>query len=106
VQAIFDKRCTLCHDAAKKGIPADPSLPLTSDKSYATLVGKPAHEACGGTLVVPGDPDQSYLIRKLSDDMPCSGSRMPRAYEVGPAVYLTDAQLMTVRSWIAAGAHP
>ncbi len=104
VQAIFDARCILCHDARKLGIPADPGVPLTSDKSYDTLVGKAGQEPCGGLLVVPGNPTASYLYQKVTSDTPCSGERMPRPFEIGPRVDLSAADVATIRTWIAAGA--
>ena len=59
-------------------------------------------ESCGGTLVVPGDPDASYLYQKLSSDHPCSGIRMPRG-EFGSEP-LADCVTALVRAWIVAGA--
>jgi hypothetical protein len=106
VQAIFDDRCVLCHDSMKFGIPAYPQLSLTAGNANAALVNQQAHEVCGGTLVVPGNPDQSYLIHKLSGVTPCEGGRMPRAYEVGTAPPLTVEQMATLRSWISDGAKP
>ena len=106
VQAIFDGRCVLCHDSTKFGIPAYPQLSLTAGNANAALVSQQAHEVCGGTLVVPGNPDQSYLIHKLSDATPCEGGRMPRAYEIGTVPPLTVEQMATIRSWISDGAKP
>lgn len=104
VQAIFDARCVLCHDASKLGLPSFPGLPLTTGASRAALVNQAASETCGGTLVVPGNPNQSYLIQKLTDATPCSGAPMPRPFEVGPQNPLTADQIGTITSWIAAGA--
>jgi hypothetical protein len=104
VQAIFDAHCTTCHDATKTGLPANPTLPLTADVSYATLVGIPAMETCGGTRVVPGDSADSYLYHKVADVTPCSGSRMPRPFEVGPILPLSAADIATIKDWIDEGA--
>ena len=106
VQAVFDARCTNCHAATALGLPGYAALPLTSDFSYKNLVNKPANEACGGTLVVPGKPDQSYLWQKLTSDAPCSGSHMPAKFEVMPAPPLTTDQLAAIEAWIASGALP
>jgi len=106
VQAIFDDRCVLCHDSKKSGIPAYPQLSLTVGNARAALVNQQGLEVCGGTLVVPGDPDQSYLVHKLNDATPCEGAHMPRAYEIGTAPPLTVEQMTTIRSWIGAGAMP
>lgn len=104
LQAIFDEHCVLCHDASKQGLPSYPALPLTTGASHDALVGKSAHESCGGTLVVPGKPEQSYLYHKLTDTTPCEGEHMPRPFERGPMLSLDSSELATVRAWIEAGA--
>ncbi len=106
VQTVFDARCTNCHSVTALGLPGYAALPLTSDVSFKTLVGKPSTEYCGGTLVVPGKPDESYLWIKLTSDTPCSGNRMPAKFEMMPAVPLTAEQLTAVHDWIAGGAKP
>jgi hypothetical protein len=97
IQQIFDDNCTTCHIAGD-------IVDLSQGHSYADLVGQPsvAPETCGGTLVVPGQPDASYLYQKLTNDTPCYGSRMPRT-EFG-ASPLPDCVTNVVRAWIAAGA--
>jgi len=97
VQQIFDNECVSCHTQG-----AD--LDLTSAVAWGDLLGVPAPvtESCGGTLVVAGDPDASYLVQKISTDQPCSGMRMPRT-EFGPAP-LPDCVIALVRNWIATGA--
>jgi cytochrome c5 len=104
VQAIFDERCILCHDATKTGLPSYPALSLTAGDSYRALINKPALETCGATYVVPGQPDQSYIFHKVGDPVPCSGVRMPAPFEIGIMVPLTADQIATIRSWIASGA--
>ena len=106
VQLIFDGRCVICHDKSKQGLPTFPQLSLVRLDAHAALVNKAATEACGGMLVLPGDPDHSYLISKLTQAMPCEGQHMPRSFE-GPISPPLDAlQLATIRSWISAGAQP
>jgi hypothetical protein len=53
----------------------------------------------GLVRVVPGDPAASLLYRKISEDAPPCGSRMPQA-----AAPLPPALIALVRDWIAAGA--
>ena len=50
--------------------------------------------------MIPGDPDNSYLIRKLEGAANITGARMPR--NAGP--YLTEGQMLVIRRWIALGA--
>jgi len=106
VQAIFDAHCTNCHDATKSGLPTNPEVPLTSDVSYATLVGVPAMETCGGVRVVAGSAASSYLYHKVADTTPCDGMRMPRPFEVGLLVPLSAADIATIQNWINEGAPP
>lgn len=80
-------RCIACHGPGKSrgGLRLDQRAP-----ALATL--KTGHRA-----IVPGNPDQSELLQRVSsssadDRMPPKGER------------LTDAEVATLRRWIAAGA--
>jgi hypothetical protein len=74
----------------------------TRDKAYAALVGVPASgPACrdsGLVRVVPGEPDLSLLLMKLSAEPPC-GVSMPSADAL-----LSPAQQLRIREWIERGA--
>jgi hypothetical protein len=87
--------CTRCHIGA--GAPE--GLQLDSAHSYALLVGVPSAEQPAVLRVSPGDPDSSYLLRKLEGAPGISGAQMPFG---GP--YLPQATLDVIRQWIAAGA--
>ncbi|HVY26165.1 MAG TPA: hypothetical protein VHB79_06415 [Polyangiaceae bacterium] len=107
VQAILDERCVNCHDRTLSGLPTYPELSLTAGDSYAALVDHRALQPCGGTRVVPGHPEQSYLVAKLTQDTPCDGARMPTPFEPFlPFIPLTDEQMATITAWINAGAPP
>ncbi|HRI63815.1 MAG TPA: hypothetical protein PK156_06240 [Polyangium sp.] len=107
VQAIFNNRCVNCHDASlPPAIPYDPTLSLVPGDAYAALVNTPANATCGGTRVIPGAPDQSFLMKKIEPGTPCYGSHMPRPFEVGPALNLTATELQTIEAWISDGAMP
>ncbi len=105
MQELFRTNCTVCHASGVE-------LDLTATASYANLVGRPppnyvnpmTDEACGATLVVPGNPDASYLYRKLTLAAPCAGSRMPIG-ELGASYALQPCELQLVHDWIAAGAQ-
>lgn len=108
VQTIFDNHCVFCHDPAHPLAGDNPTfveMPLVSGQSYDALVGVAARETCGATRVVPGDPEHSYLYRKIADDNPCDGDRMPRAGATLPQPLSAD-QITTIHDWIAAGARP
>ncbi|MBN8226490.1 hypothetical protein JYK02_03090 [Corallococcus macrosporus] len=94
VQALWGSvECTKCHGKAG-------SLSLAAESSYASLINVTAR-ACG-TLqrVVPGDPDNSALVRKM-EGTGC-GARMP----AGKPEYFDQHPGLNVlvRSWILAGA--
>jgi mono/diheme cytochrome c family protein len=97
IQQIFDDNCVSCHSPG-----AD--VDLSPGVAWTNLVGRPAPspEACGGTLVVPGDAEASYLYQKLSLAQPCSGARMPRTEFASDP--LPDCVTALVRNWIATGA--
>ena len=50
--------------------------------------------------MIPGDPENSYLVQKLRGDPGIVGLRMPRN---GPP-YLTDDQINLIKQWIQDGA--
>jgi hypothetical protein len=90
--------CIQCHVAG--GAAAGTGLLLTAEVAYGNLVNRPSRLRAGETLVIPGDPDRSYLVRKLEGGPDISGLRMPRTS--GP--FLTEGQMAVIRRWIAQGA--
>ena len=105
IQQLFTDRCTSCHSSAvDAAVDGGADVDLSAGHAWTSIVGQraPASEACGGTLVVPGNPDESYLYQKLASAHPCSGERMPRG---DAALPLPDCVLALVRAWIAAGAN-
>ena len=109
VLAIFAARCVRCHDPAHPVVLEAPTyveMPLTPDAAYAALVGQAAHETCGGTRVTPGDPSRSYLYRKVTDDPPCDGKRMPHPGMLAQVPPLPPSEIDVIASWIRAGAQP
>lgn len=95
-QNIFGAICIACHtgSAAPRGLRLD-----SEDNSYAFLVNHAADEVPELMRVNPGNPDDSYIIRKLEGAAGIVGGRMPLG---GP--YLSQEQINTVRDWIANGA--
>jgi methionine-rich copper-binding protein CopC len=75
-------------------------MQLDAAHSYAALVGTPSVEQPAVLRVEAGDPDSSYIIRKLEGDPSISGDRMPFG---GP--YLSQATIDTIKQWIQAGAQ-
>lgn len=93
---IFGAICTQCH----VGSGAPQGLRLDSEQnSYDLLVNQPSGQQPGVLRVAPGEPGQSYLVRKLEGDSSISGSQMP----LGQTPLSSD-QIAAVRNWIANGA--
>ena len=98
VQPIFTKSCTGngCHAGAT---PAQ-GLDLSSASSaYANIVNVASSQCAATKRVLPGAPDQSYLVWKLKGTGACFvGSRMPKGQP------LSSADQNTIQSWISLGA--
>lgn len=90
--------CIQCHVAG--GQAAATGLFLTEGAAYGNLVNRPSRLRPGETLVIPGDPNNSYLVRKLEGGPNINGVRMP--FAGGP--YLTSGQMAVIRRWIEEGA--
>jgi hypothetical protein len=90
--------CTPCH--TDQGRTPAAGLNLVEGRAFASLVGRPSVGKPGATLVIPGDPDNSYLVKKLEGHADIAGLRMPR--NNGP--FLTEGQMLVIRRWISDGA--
>ncbi|HXG57871.1 MAG TPA: hypothetical protein VNL91_02520 [Thermoanaerobaculia bacterium] len=93
---IFTPNCTAvgCHDRLGR----QQGMILVAGSSYANTVDVPSSEMPSLMRVRPGDPNNSYLYRKIAGSG-ITGDRMPLG---GP--YLSDAQIRLVRDWIRRGA--
>lgn len=95
-EEIFGAICAACHTGANapRGLRLD-----SADNAYAYLVNQAADEVPELMRVNPGNPDDSYIIRKLEGAADIVGGQMPLG---GP--YLTQEQIDKVRAWITNGA--
>lgn len=91
--------CIQCH--SDNGRVTAGNLVLLEGRSYNQLVQRASSFKPGAVLVVPDDPDGSYLIHKLEGRSDIIGQRMPRT--TGP--FLTDGQISIIRRWIELGAR-
>jgi hypothetical protein len=93
VPALFRERCggSICH-----GSGSDPAgeLDLESPGVAGRMIAVPSEECEGRLRIVPGAPDQSFLIDKLVGPPPGCGQRMP------VAVALSDDEVTCIRRWI------
>jgi len=92
---VFTPICTRCHIGAS----APEGLQLDEAHSYALLVGVSSAEDPSLLRVKAGDPDDSYLLRKLQGGPDIVGAQMPFG---GP--YLPQSTIDVIRAWIANGA--
>ena len=93
---VFTPICTQCHIGAN----APQGLRLDAANSYALLVNVNSNEVPALKRVNPGNPDQSYIVQKISGTA-AVGGRMP----LGQAPLPQD-RIDLIRSWIASGAAP
>lgn len=100
VQPVFgagprdiNARCTMCHYRGSKDPPdlTDPASMIGVSASYRTDL----------TLVVPGAPDQSYLVTKLEIERASSEFGAPMPYRWDP---LEPEEVDRVVQWIVEGA--
>jgi len=92
--------CTNCHTTVGRATPAG-GVNLTHDVAYDQIVNVAARGKAGVIRVIPGDPDNSYLIQKLIEGATgIAGRRMP--FNGSP--YLTDGQILIIKRWIITGA--
>ena len=92
--------CISCHTDQGRNA-AGPGLVLLEGRSYNALVGRPSVGKVGEVFVRPGDPDNSYLVKKLEGHSSIAGQRMPR----GNGPFLTEGQMLVIRRWILEGAQ-
>lgn len=90
--------CVGCH--TDQGRAPAANLVLLDGRSHAQLVGRASVAKPGAIMVIPGDPDNSYLVKKLEGAADIVGLRMPR--NNGP--FLTEGQMLVIRKWIQDGA--
>lgn len=93
---VFNPSCIVCHSGASAPL----GLRLDAANSFTALVGVASRQDGSVQLVAPGNPDASYLIRKL-EGTAAEGEQMPLG---GPPV--PQATIDFVRQWIADGAAP
>lgn len=96
--------CTNCHTTAGGRVPPV-GMDLGSSAAYAQLVNVASRQKAGAIRVIPGDPENSYLIHKLEgrqtpESQKIVGERMPR----GTGPFLTEGQMRVIKRWIELGA--
>jgi len=107
--ATFVPRCSgRCHGGASMPPTPSPAGPidLSASSTRDQLVNRASALGMGLVLAVPGDPGSSFLLHKLTDDLPTDGSQgspMP----MGEAIQwqmIPQAEIDAITCWIAGGA--
>ena len=95
-EVVFTPSCAKvqCHGQAYAS-----ELSLRPGKAWESLVNAPSKAAPDRIRVVPGSPETSVLIEKISSSDPSFGERMPKE-----GATLSDAEIELVINWVAAGA--
>ncbi|MCH7666888.1 MAG: hypothetical protein IH936_13290 [Acidobacteria bacterium] len=95
--SLFTPTCAVagCHSAAT----ARAGLVLEAGRSFGETVNVASSQLPEFDIIEPGDPERSYMVKKLRGDDDINGERMP---EGGP--FLSDEVIAQVFSWINAGA--
>ena len=93
VKETFEESCTMCHDESDDTFALDlNALAALRERTAST----------GAPMLVPGDPEGSYLYQKVIGGEAIEGELMPLDEDPLPAEELT-----AVRDWIAAlGSNP
>ena len=102
IQPIFNVSCAT-SSACHVGPTAGEGLQLTPGVSYGAIVNVPAVEMPKLLIVKPGDPDASYLVRKIEGGPNISGLQMPQGCPgtpAGGAVCLTPDSIAAIRTWV------
>lgn len=98
--SVFTQRCSGCHNGSQPAGGALPgSMNLTDGNTHTSLVGVPSLEQNTVLRIAQGDPDASYLVRKVEGAAGISGQRMP----LGGAP-LDAGTIDQIRSWVLDGA--
>ncbi len=102
VQPILTSNCALsnCH----AGTNPQQGMNLSAEQTFANVVNVCAMELSTMNRVMPGQPDNSYLVHKVQGthlDVGGSGFQMPLG-----RLPLTQMEIDLIRAWIAAGAQP
>jgi len=96
----MDQGCIVCVTCHYEGSPTPPDLTHPFDP-IAGIVNVKSVFRADLDLVKPGDPDQSFLMRKLDALTPSSEVGAPMPYGYRP---LADHEVEVLRQWIAKGA--
>jgi hypothetical protein len=98
IQPILSVNCALagCHGNGSSSA----GLTLGAGAALSNLVNVPSSQQPGLRRVDPGNPDDSYLVRKIEGGPAITGGRMPLN-----RTPLAASEIALIRLWIAQGAN-
>ena len=96
VQPIFTGNCTSCHT----GVTAPKGLDLSAGNAFAKLVDVPSVEDPEVNRVLPGNPNQSYLFWKITDN---DGIGLTEPMPLG-GYPMSQRNIRMIQRWIEQGA--
>jgi hypothetical protein len=100
IAPVLEKQCASCHQTGTES----GNISLLPANAAAQLVNAASVEAPDLMRVVPGKPDDSYLIMKLEGThVPRGGNGAQMPFGAAP---LPQATIDKFRKWIAEGAKP
>ncbi len=100
IAPLFQNACATCHLTGTEA----GNMSLVPARAIENIVGVASTEAPGLVRVVPGKPDESYLVMKLEGTHVANGgtgAQMPFGAPPLPAEVIAS-----VRTWIEQGAKP
>ena len=97
---VFGPTCSVsgCHSGGGAALPGVMNL-TSAQASFDNLVNVPSLQMGAIDRIEPGEPDNSYLIRKIEGTAGIAGARMPFG---GP--FLDPATINMIRQWVSDGA--
>jgi len=102
IQPYFDRQCVVCHT----GDDHMGELVLERGLAYSQIVGVPAVQLPTYLRVEPGDPQGSYLFRKvLGDHRQIGGVGWSMPPPSHPFLFVSEIDREALRQWILEGAR-
>jgi hypothetical protein len=102
IQPIYNRSCATSN-ACHVGATAGAGLQLTQGVSFGATVNVHSTQQPRLFLVKPGDPDTSYLVRKIEGGPNISGLQMPQGCPgtpLGGSVCPSNDEITAIRTWI------
>ena len=103
IQPIFNRSCAQSAACHAGGAPVQ-DLNLQAGQSRSQTVGVKATETRGEIRVKPGNPDDSFLVKKIEYPAGTPGDQMPVGCEIDAptqgAVCPRPDEILAIRQWI------